>query len=128
VLAQALVKEGLRNVAAGANPMALKRGIEKAVVAVSEALLHAAQEVETKEQIAATASSSAADASIGALIAEALDKGQGGRRHRRGSNTFGLELELTEGMRFDKGHLSAYFVTRHGAHGDRARRPVHPHP
>ena len=112
VLAQALVKEGLRNVAAGANPMALKRGIEKAVAAVSEALLHAAQDVETKEQIAATASISAADTSIGALIAEALDKvGKEGVVTVEESNTFGLELELTEGMRFDKGYISPYFVT-----------------
>ena len=112
VLAQALVREGLRNVAAGADPMALKRGIEKAVAAVSETLLHAAQDVETKEQIAATASISAADASIGALIAEALDKvGKEGVVTVEESNTFGLELELTEGMRFDKGHLSQYFVT-----------------
>ncbi len=112
VLAQALVKEGLRNVAAGANPMALKRGIEKAVAAVSEALLHAAQDVETKEQIAATASISAADTSIGAVIAEALDKvGKEGVVTVEESNTFGLELELTEGMRFDKGYISPYFVT-----------------
>jgi chaperonin GroEL len=112
VLAQALVREGLRNVAAGADPMALKRGIEKAVAAVSETLLHAAQDVETKEQIAATASISAADASIGALIAEALDKvGKEGVVTVEESNTFGLELELTEGMRFDKGYISPYFVT-----------------
>ena len=112
VLAQALVREGLRNVAAGADPMALKRGIEKAVAAVSETLLHAAQDVETKEQIAATASISAADASIGELIAEALDKvGKEGVVTVEESNTFGLELELTEGMRFDKGYISPYFVT-----------------
>ena len=112
VLAQALVREGLRNVAAGADPMALKRGIEKAVAAVSETLLHAAQDVETKEQIAATASISAADASIGELIAEALDKvGKEGVVTVEESNAFGLELELTEGMRFDKGYISPYFVT-----------------
>ena len=112
VLAQALVREGLRNVAAGADPMALKRGIEKAVSAVSETLLHAAQDVETKEQIAATASISAADASIGELIAEALDKvGKEGVVTVEESNAFGLELELTEGMRFDKGYISPYFVT-----------------
>jgi chaperonin GroEL len=112
VLAQALVKEGLRNVAAGANPMALKRGIEKAVAAVSETLLRTAEDVETKEQIAATASISAADTSIGALIAEALDKvGKEGVITVEESNTFGLELELTEGMRFDKGYISPYFVT-----------------
>src|SRR3954465_13929938 len=112
VLAQALVREGLRNVAAGANPMALKKGIEKAVAAVSEYLLSTAKDVETKEQIAATASISAADPAIGELIAEAMDKvGKEGVITVEESNTFGLELELTEGMRFDKGHLSAYFVT-----------------
>jgi chaperonin GroEL len=112
VLAQALVREGLRNVAAGANPMALKKGIEKAVTAVSEQLLALAQEVETKEQIAATASISAADPAIGDLIAEAMDKvGKEGVITVEESNTFGLELELTEGMRFDKGYISGYFVT-----------------
>src|SRR6201746_2575773 len=112
VLAQALVREGLRNVAAGANPMALKKGIEKAVAAVSEYLLSTAKDVETKEQIAATASISAADTTVGELIAEAMDKvGKEGVITVEESNTFGLELELTEGMRFDKGHLSAYFVT-----------------
>jgi chaperonin GroEL len=112
VLAQALVREGLRNVAAGANPMALKRGIEKAVEAVSEALLKSAKEVETKEQIAATASISAADSTIGDLIAEAMDKvGKEGVITVEESQTFGLELELTEGMRFDKGYISPYFVT-----------------
>jgi chaperonin GroEL len=112
VLAQALVKEGLRNVAAGANPMALKRGIEKAVESVSEVLSNQAKDVETKEQIAATASISAADNSVGELIAEAMDKvGKEGVITVEESNTFGLELELTEGMRFDKGHLSQYFVT-----------------
>src|SRR6187455_767158 len=112
VLAQALVREGLRNVAAGANPMALKRGIELAVEAVTEQLLSMATEVTTKEQIAATAGISAGDMSIGELIAEAMDKvGKEGVITVEESNTFGLELELTEGMRFDKGHLSAYFVT-----------------
>ena len=112
VLAQALVREGLRNVAAGANPMALKRGIEKAVEAVSQQLLKTAKEVETKEQIAATASISAADTSIGELIAEAMDKvGKEGVITVEESQTFGLELELTEGMRFDKGYISPYFVT-----------------
>jgi chaperonin GroEL len=112
VLAQALVREGLRNVAAGANPMALKRGIEKAVDAVSEQLLQSAKEVETKEQIAATAGISAADPSIGELIAEAMDKvGKEGVITVEESQTFGLELELTEGMRFDKGYISPYFVT-----------------
>jgi chaperonin GroEL len=112
VLAQALVREGLRNVAAGANPMALKRGIEKAVEAVSGQLLNSAKEVETKEQIAATAGISAADPSIGELIAEAMDKvGKEGVITVEESQTFGLELELTEGMRFDKGYISPYFVT-----------------
>jgi chaperonin GroEL len=112
VLAQALVREGLRNVAAGADPISLKRGIEKAVAAVSEELLAAAKEVETKEEIAATASISAADPQIGEIIAEAIDKvGKEGVVTVEESNTFGTELELTEGMRFDKGYLSAYFVT-----------------
>ncbi|MGW6460364.1 chaperonin GroEL [Streptomyces sp. NPDC055078] len=112
VLAQALVREGLRNVAAGANPMALKRGIEKAVEAVSGALLEQAKDVETKEQIASTASISAADTQIGELIAEAMDKvGKEGVITVEESQTFGLELELTEGMRFDKGYISAYFAT-----------------
>jgi chaperonin GroEL len=112
VLAQALVREGLRNVAAGANPLALKRGIEKAVEAVSAQLLNSAKEVETKAQIAATAGISAADPSIGELIAEAMDKvGKEGVITVEESQTFGLELELTEGMRFDKGYISPYFVT-----------------
>jgi chaperonin GroEL len=112
VLAQALVKEGLRNVAAGANPMALKRGIEKATEAVCSQLLEMAKDVETKEQIASTASISAADQEIGDMIAEAMDKvGNEGVITVEESNTFGLELELTEGMRFDKGYISHYFVT-----------------
>jgi chaperonin GroEL len=112
VLAQALVREGLRNVAAGSNPMALKRGIEKAVAAVVAELGAMAKNVETKEQIAATASISAADATIGEMIAEAMDKvGKEGVITVEESNTFGLELELTEGMRFDKGYVSPYFVT-----------------
>ncbi|RMI34376.1 chaperonin GroEL [Nocardia stercoris] len=112
VLAQALVREGLRNVAAGANPLGLKRGIEKAVAAVTARLLDDAKEVETKEQIAATAAISAGDASIGELIAEAMDKvGKEGVITVEESNTFGLQLELTEGMRFDKGYISGYFVT-----------------
>ena len=112
VLAQALVREGLRNVAAGANPMGLKRGIEQAVDAVTESLLKSAKEVETKEQIAATAGISAGDPSIGELIAEAMDKvGKEGVITVEESNTFGLQLELTEGMRFDKGYISGYFVT-----------------
>ncbi len=112
VLAQALVKEGLRNVAAGANPIALKRGIDQAVAAVTETLLSQAKEIETKEQIASTAAISAADPAIGELIAEALDKvGKEGVITVEESNTMGLELELTEGMRFDKGFISPYFVT-----------------
>ncbi|MEO3928222.1 chaperonin GroEL [Micromonosporaceae bacterium B7E4] len=112
VLAQALVREGLRNVAAGANPMALKRGIEAAVANVSEELSKLAKDVETKEQIASTASISAGDTSVGEIIAEAMDKvGKEGVITVEESNTFGLELELTEGMRFDKGYISGYFMT-----------------
>jgi chaperonin GroEL len=113
VLAQALVREGLRNVAAGANPMGLKRGIEKAVDVVSAELLAMAKDVETKEQIASTAAISAGgDTEVGNLIAEAMDKvGKEGVITVEESNTFGLELELTEGMRFDKGYISPYFVT-----------------
>ena len=112
VLAQALVREGLRNVAAGSNPMALKRGMEKAVTEIVAELLSMAKPVDSKEQIAATASISAADATIGEMIAEAMDKvGKEGVITVEESNTFGLELELTEGMRFDKGYISPYFVT-----------------
>jgi len=112
VLAQSLVREGLRNVAAGANPMALKKGIEKATDAIAQQLLADAKEVETKEQIAATASISAADTTIGEMIAEAMDKvGKEGVITVEESQTFGLELELTEGMRFDKGYTSLYFAT-----------------
>ncbi|GGC61510.1 chaperonin GroEL [Hoyosella rhizosphaerae] len=112
VLAQALVREGLRNVAAGANPMALKRGIEKAVETVVARLLDSAKEIETKEQIAATAGISAGDPQIGQLIAEAMDKvGKEGVITVEEAQTFGLSLELTEGMRFDKGFISGYFVT-----------------
>ena len=112
VLAQALVREGLRNVAAGADPISLKRGIEKAVQAVTVELLSNAKPVETKEQIAATASISAGDTQIGEIIAEAIDKvGREGVVTVEESNTFGIELQLTEGMRFDKGYISAYMVT-----------------
>jgi len=112
VLAQALVREGLRNVAAGADPISLKRGIEKAVAAITEELLSSAKEIDSKEQIAATASISAADPAIGELIAEAIDKvGKEGVVTVEESQTFGTELELTEGMRFDKGYLNPYFVT-----------------
>ncbi len=112
VLAQALVKEGLRNVAAGADPISLKRGIDKASEAVTNALLKMAVPVETKEQIAATASISAGDTTIGEIIAEAINKvGKEGVVTVEESNTFGIQLELTEGMRFDKGYVSAYMVT-----------------
>ncbi|APT91401.1 molecular chaperone GroEL [Corynebacterium sphenisci DSM 44792] len=112
VLAQALVSEGLRNVAAGSNPMGIKRGIEAAVKAVTEELFTGAKEIETKEQIAATAGISAADPQIGELIATAMDKvGKEGVITVEEANTFGLDLELTEGMRFDKGYISGYFAT-----------------
>ena len=112
VLAQALVREGLRNVAAGADPISLKRGIDKAVAAVIEQLFVNAKAVESKEQVAATASISAGDTQIGELIAEAIDKvGKEGVVTVEESNTFGIELQLTEGMRFDKGYISAYMVT-----------------
>ena len=117
VLAQALVREGLRNVAAGSNPMGIKRGIEKAVDAVTKQLLDSAKEVETEEQIAATAGISAADPAIGAQIAKAMYAVGGGKLNKESvitveeSNTFGVELEVTEGMRFDKGYISGYFAT-----------------
>ena len=112
VLAQAMVREGLRNVTAGANPMGLKKGIEAAVQAVSARLSDMAIDIETKDQIASTASISAADPTVGEIIAEAMDKvGKEGVITVEESNTFGLELELTEGMRFDKGYISPYFVT-----------------
>ena len=112
VLAQAMVREGLRNVTAGANPMGLKKGIETAVKAISDELGNQAKPVETKEQIAATATISAADPTVGEIISEAMDKvGKEGVITVEESNTFGLDLELTEGMRFDKGYISGYFVT-----------------
>ena len=112
VLAQALVREGLRNVAAGANPVGLKRGIEAAVARINEELGNLSKEVETKEQIASTASISAGDSQIGETIAEAMDKvGKEGVITVEEGQTFGLELELAEGMRFDKGYISPYFVT-----------------
>ncbi len=112
VLAQALVHEGLRNVTAGANPMGLKRGIEKAVEAVAEHLRGQARELETQEEIASVAAISAQDPEIGRIIAEAMDKvGKDGVITVDESNTFGMELEFTEGMQFDKGYISPYFVT-----------------
>ncbi|RBP98409.1 chaperonin GroEL [Bifidobacterium aemilianum] len=112
VLAQSLVHEGLKNVVAGSNPIALRRGIEKASEAVVKELVSVAKDVETKEQIAATATISAADPEIGEKIAEALDKvGQDGVVTVEDNNRFGLDLEFTEGMRFDKGYISPYFVT-----------------
>ncbi|GAA3727810.1 chaperonin GroEL [Spinactinospora alkalitolerans] len=112
VLAQAMVREGLRNVAAGANPVGLKRGIESAVGRISEELANLSKDVETKEQIASTASISANDPQIGEVIAEAMDKvGKEGVITVEEGQTFGLELELAEGMRFDKGYISPYFAT-----------------
>ncbi|MDO4910170.1 MAG: chaperonin GroEL [Corynebacterium sp.] len=117
VLAQALVREGLRNVAAGSNPMGIKRGIEKAVAKVTEELLASAKEIETQDEIAATAGISAADPAIGSKIAEAMYAVGGGKLNKESvitveeSNTFGVELEVTEGMRFDKGYISGYFAT-----------------
>ena len=112
VLARAMVKGGMKNVAAGANPMALKRGIEKAVEAAVEAIKNQAKDVESKDEVAQVASISAADTAIGDTIAEALDKvGKDGVITVEESNTFGIELEFTEGMQFDKGYISPYFVT-----------------
>ena len=117
VLAQALVREGLRNVAAGSNPMGIKRGIEQAVAKVTEQLLSSAKEIETEEEIAATAGISAADPAIGAKIAQAMYAVGGGKLNKESvitveeSNTFGVELDVTEGMRFDKGYISGYFAT-----------------
>ena len=112
VLAWAMVREGLRNVAAGANPMGLKRGIEEAVDAAVASLKDLSKETETKEQIAQVASISAADPEIGGMISEAIDKvGKDGVITVEESQTFGMEMELVEGMRFDKGYISPYFVT-----------------
>jgi chaperonin GroEL len=112
VLARAMVKGGMKNVAAGANPMALKRGIEKAVESAVEAIKNQAKEIESKDEIAQIAAISAADPEIGSTIAEALDKvGKDGVITVEESNTFGIELEFTEGMQFDKGFISPYFVS-----------------
>ncbi|MGZ6983239.1 MAG: chaperonin GroEL, partial [Ilumatobacteraceae bacterium] len=112
VLAQALVREGLRNVAAGASPMSLKRGIEKAVAAAVDSLKSQSKDVDGKEEIANVAAISAADMSIGRVIADAFDKvGKDGVITVEESNTFGMDLEFVEGMQFDKGYISPYFVT-----------------
>src|SRR5579863_5196235 len=112
VLAQALIREGLRNVAAGANPMGLKRGIEKAVAAAVTSIKSQAREIDDKSEIAQVATISAGDAAVGQILADAIDKvGKDGTVTVEESNTFGLELEFTEGMQFDKGFLSPYFVT-----------------
>ncbi|MFM2046753.1 MAG: 60 kDa chaperonin [Actinomycetota bacterium] len=112
VLAQAMVQQGMRNVAAGANPMGLKRGIEKAVAAAVEAIKGQAKDVDDKSDISSVATISAADAAIGSVIADAIDKvGKDGVVTVEESNTFGIELDFTEGMQFDKGYLSPYFVT-----------------
>src|SRR3989337_1967542 len=112
VLAWALVREGLRNVAAGANPVGLKRGIEKGVEAAVESIRKLSKDVGDKEQIAQVAAISAADDEIGAMISEAIDKvGKDGVITVEESQTFGMEMDLVEGMRFDKGYISPYFVT-----------------
>ncbi|HEY3701099.1 MAG TPA: chaperonin GroEL, partial [Acidimicrobiales bacterium] len=112
VLAQALVREGLRNVAAGASPAALKRGIDTAVAAAVDSILEQAKEIDDRSEIAQVAAISAADTSIGEVLADAIDRvGKDGTVTVEESNTFGLELDFTEGMQFDKGFLSPYFVT-----------------
>jgi len=112
VLAQAMVHQGLRAVAAGVNPMGLKRGMDKAAEAVSDALRSAARDIDSKEDMAAVATVSSRDSQIGDLLAEAFDKvGKDGVITVEESNTFGIELEFTEGMQFDKGYISPYFVT-----------------
>ena len=112
VLAWSMVREGLRNVAAGANPMSLKRGIEEAVEAAVASLKSFARETDSKDQIAQVASISAADTEIGGLISDAIDRvGKDGVITVEESQTFGMEMDLVEGMRFDKGYISPYFVT-----------------
>ena len=126
VLAQSLVREGLRNVAAGSNPMGIKRGIQAATKAVAKQLLDSAKDIETEEEIAATAGISAADQTIGELIAKAMYKVGDGKLNKDGvitveeSNTFGVDLEVTEGMRFDKGYIFRLLRYRHGAPGSRS--------
>ena len=112
VLAQALIKEGLRNVAAGANPLGLRKGIDKAVTAAVESIKEQSKEIDSKTEIAQVASISAADNAIGEVLADAIDRvGKDGTVTVEESNTFGIDLEFTEGMQFDKGYLSPYFVT-----------------
>src|ERR671936_673389 len=112
VLARAMVKAGMKNVAAGANPMALKRGIERAVGSAVEAIKGLAKDIETKDEIANVAAISAGDQEIGRTIADAMDKvGKDGVITVEESNTFGIELEFTEGMQFDKGYISPYFIS-----------------
>src|SRR5688500_5237389 len=112
VLAQAMVHQGLRAVAAGANPMGLKRGMDLAVEAVGDALRDAARDVDSKEDMAAVATVSSRDSHIGELLAQAFDKvGKDGVITVEESNTMGTELDFTEGMQFDKGYISPYFVT-----------------
>ena len=127
VLAQALVHHGLRNVTAGANPMGLKKGIEKAVAAAVESIKAQSKEVDDKADIANVATISAADPAIGSVIADAIDKvGKDGVVTVEESNTFGIELEFTEGMQFDKGYLSPYFVTDPERQEAILEDPVHP--
>ena len=128
VLAQAIVKEGLRNVAAGANPMSLKRGIERAVELAVERIQTVAKDVDSKDEIAQVGAISAADPEIGEKIAEAVDKvGKDGVITVEESNTFGMELEFTEGMRFDKGYISPVLHHRPRADGGGPRGALHPH-
>ncbi len=128
VLAQAIVREGLKNVSAGANPMGLKRGIENAVEAIVENLKSQSVEISGKEDIARVATVSSRSTEIGEVLSEAIEKvGKDGVVNVEEGQTFGLEdLEFTEGMQFDKGHLSPYMVTDAERMERRARQPVHP--